>query len=766
MSALTTMGHRPNYLLLAGIWLSVASCAAYIFFTTIRDYDEALETATRESLTQARQVGEHATATLERADITLLAAIDLIPEKDLRAGLKIDERRRSAITAMLVQLQTRIRGIVSLSLTDADGNVVANSVGVPAGISLGNREYFKTLKAGPRKEPVISEAILGRVSKKWGIQVARRIEFPDGRFAGMLVANLGLDENFDAFYASLGAGRNHLIALYEIDSRLISRFPRADELLAKPLPKNDVSMAFKALVPEGVIEQVSVVDGQLRIFAFRKVQRFPLYALVAPVKSETLRRWTQERDQNILFLIAACAAGVYLTILIRKRDVAVQELGNYRNHLESLVEQRTQELSLAKEAAEAASRAKSTFLANMSHELRTPMNAIMGMTSIALRHADNPTLSDQLGKIDNASQHLLAVINDILDISKIEAERLTLEQRNFMLDQVLDNLTNLIGRKVSDNGLKLSIDLPLEIAHQALCGDALRLGQILINLTGNAVKFTEAGTITLRIRLLEESQADVLLRFEVQDTGIGISAEEMERLFTAFEQADGSMTRKYGGTGLGLAISKRLAKLMGGEIGVESQPGKGSTFWFTVRLGKATEVVAQAPTYEQDSPETRLRTQFAGTRLLLAEDEPINQEVSRGLLEDIGLVVDVAEDGSVALALAKRNRYALILMDMQMPRLNGLDATRQIRTLPDYEHTPIVAMTANAFDEDRQICLDVGMNDHIAKPVDPDVLFETLLKWLAKIPSCDIEDDCQVYGCGHTTKLAAPEVVAPFRCKT
>jgi signal transduction histidine kinase/ActR/RegA family two-component response regulator len=726
------MGYRPNYMLLAGIWLSVASCAGYIYFTTVRGYDEALETAQRESLTQARQVAEHANATVERADITLQAAADLVRDDDLSAGTNLDESRRSAVNAMLVELQSRARGIVSMSLTDTDGRVFANSVGAPVGTDLGSREYFKVLKAAHRKEPVISEAILGRVSKKWGIQVARRLEYKDGRFAGMLVANLGLDESFDDFYTSLGAGKNHLIALYDTDSRLISRVPRADHLLGKPLPKNGVSMAFKDETPEGVIEQVSVIDGQLRLFAFRKVSRFPLYALVAPVKSEVLRQWTQERDQNLLFLFAACVAGLFLTFLIRKRDIAVKELDSYRNHLESLVEQRTHELSYAKDAAESASRAKSTFLANMSHELRTPMNAIMGMTSIALRHADDPKLRDQLSKIDNASQHLLAVINDILDISKIEAGRITLEQNNFMLGEVLENLTSLVGHKAADKGLTLSIDVSPDIARQALRGDALRLSQIMLNLTANAVKFTDSGGITLRVIPIKESQVDVLLRVEVEDAGIGIPVEDQGRMFNAFEQADSSTTRRYGGTGLGLAISKRLAKLMGGEIGVESQPGTGSTFWFTALFGKATEAVAQTPTIEQGSAENLLRSQFAGTQLLLAEDEPVNQEVSRGLLEDAGLLVDVADDGAVALAMAKQKHYALILMDMQMPKLNGLNATRQIRALPGYEYTPILAMTANAFDEDRQTCLEAGMNDHIAKPVNPEVLFETLLKWLVE----------------------------------
>lgn len=297
---------------------------------------------------------------------------------------------------------------------------------------------------------------------------------------------------------------------------------------------------------------------------------------------------------------------------------------------------------------------------------------------------------------------------------------------------MLDNAQNLIYPKAAEKGLAFEVDRNISIGDLQVRGDPLRLGQVLLNLFGNAVKFTNEGRVTTSVELVEAFPDAVSIRFRVTDTGIGIAPEDQKRLFNAFEQADGSMTRKYGGTGLGLAITKRLVQLMGGEIGIASEVGRGSTFWFTVRLGKATGAIPPAPTFNRKTAAERLLGGYAGTRILVAEDEPINQEVSRVLLEDAGLMVDLAEDGQQAIELAKQNTYALILMDMQMPRLSGVESTLAIRALPTYAHTPILAMTANAFDENRQVCIDAGMNDHLTKPVNPDKLYETLLVWLER----------------------------------
>ncbi len=406
------------------------------------------------------------------------------------------------------------------------------------------------------------------------------------------------------------------------------------------------------------------------------------------------------------------------------------ELEQHKFQLERQVEERTADLSVAKEAAEAASRAKTAFLANMSHELRTPLNGIMGMTAVALRSTSDARLKDYLGKVLHSSERLHGLINNILDIVWIESERFDLKPTDFELHGLLAKLTQQQGSMARKKGLVFAIDLAPGLEKRPLKGDALRLGQLLAHLTNNAVKYTDSGTVIIRITVAEETPADLLVRFEVRDTGIGISEEHQKRLFIAFEQADTSMTRKHSGTGLGLTLSKRLAQAMSGSIGVESRPGEGSVFWFTVRLAKIARLADTESLKDPRTAEEALVASYSGARILLAEDEPFNQEVTKILMEEAGLRVDVADDGAEAVAMARETDYDLILMDLSMPILNGIDAVRQIRSLPGRSKTPILALTASVFTKHSDECFAAGMNDFIGKPVSPESLFATLLKWL------------------------------------
>jgi hemerythrin-like metal-binding protein/PAS domain S-box-containing protein len=462
-------------------------------------------------------------------------------------------------------------------------------------------------------------------------------------------------------------------------------------------------------------------------------------------KAENLRHWQAEAIQH------NCRSSIALPLndensVIGSLNVYAADTDSFSPHEIRLLEELATNLSFGitsiktkseREEAIAANRAKSYFIANISHEIRTPLNAISGMVYLLRRSGVTQEQDKQLHKIDTAQKHLLEIINAVLDLSKIESDKISFEETPIDINSIIDTSVAMVQDKINEKSLTLNIER-IKPAPK-LIGDATRLQQALLNYLSNSVKFTEHGAINISAAIQQETPTHTLLRFEVEDTGIGIAADVLPRLFSDFEQADNSTTRKFGGTGLGLAITKKISQLLGGNAGATSQIGIGSTFWFTVLLRKNIE----EPTVIGDEAETsvdienELRQHFSHCNILLVEDDLINQEIASLFLEEVEIHVEVAENGLEAYNQVQEKLYDLIIMDMQMPIMGGLEATEIIRRLPQYEKVPIIAMTGNAFVEDKQRCLDAGMTDFIPKPIDAEALFMSLYK---NLKAQDIQD--------------------------
>jgi len=713
---------RLRQLVILSVCLIIAVSTTYTVWKSYRSRQIIIKAAELQTQAYARSLKEHTERTFSEIDSILKAKIRQIEQSE--------KLSRDKLTLLLREDIQNIPQISSLSFADRSGQLTALSLPNTPLFSIQDRPYYRHHLHDSSDTLFITPPFRSKVSGNWRISLSRRVSNPSGGFAGILVATLDISY-FEKLYADLAEDRNSRYSLALMSGSYLMLVPDPANVYESGKKMSTAQIERYSGTSFGTYQpQQSNVFGQPRITSWHRLDRYPAVAIMSFNKDHVLADWQSTFTKDIITYAAFILLIAALTRLLIKQ-IRIIELAN------STLIQKNEELNSARERAdsareeaETATRAKSAFLAKMSHEIRSPMNAIIWLAQTALETDLNERQHDYLSKLLIAARSLLRIINDILDLSKIEANRLELLQEPFSLKELLQQVSDLFQLSIEAKKLAFVIDLDPNLPDRVV-GDSTRLGQVLNNLVGNAVKFTEAGGISVKIRQEERLDTTVSICFSVTDTGIGISPDQAGQLFQPFSQADSSIAHRFGGTGLGLSISQQLVHLMGGTITLSSSKGKGSSFSFTIRLLVQDETDRQQPAEQQLSAYERARPMH-GAEILLVEDSEVNRYAVQEFLERSGLVVTAVTHGGEALQILQKKRYDAVLMDMQMPVMDGIQATGLIRRLPNGADIPIIAMTGAATEGDRANCIEAGMNDHIGKPVNALELLQKLLQWLRK----------------------------------